>query len=82
MQIIIVKIVEEKATLRSLIKAANDIISYGYAETEEVDQIIDMAEKKIFEVFGGDSSTLANYNSKLEEPEEESIDFEELIGDK
>ena len=46
-----VKIVEEKATLRSLIKAANDIISYGYAETEEVDEIIDMAEKKIFDVL-------------------------------
>ena len=37
-----IKIVEEKATLRSLIKAANDVISYGYAETEEVDKIIDM----------------------------------------
>ena len=39
-------------------------------------------QKKIFEVFGGDSSTLANYSTKLEEPEEESIDFEALIGDK
>lgn len=46
-----VKIVEEKATLRSLIKAANDIIAYGYAETEEVDKIIDMTEKKIFDVL-------------------------------
>ena len=31
-----VKIVEEKATLRALIKAANDVISYGYAETEYI----------------------------------------------
>lgn len=45
-----VRIVEEKSILRSLIKAANDIISYGYAETEEVDRIIDMTEKRIFDV--------------------------------
>jgi replicative DNA helicase len=52
-----VKIVEEKATLRALIKAANDVIAYGYAETEEVDKIIDMTEKRIFDV-------LQNRNSK------------------
>ena len=46
-----VKIVEEKATLRSLIKAANDIISLGYAESEEVDKIIDTTEKRIFDVL-------------------------------
>ena len=52
-----VKIVEEKSTLRLLIKAANDIISLGYAESEEVDKIIDTTEKKIFDV-------LQNRNSK------------------
>ena len=52
-----IKIVEEKATLRSLIKAANDVIAYGYAENEEVDKIIDMTEKRIFDV-------LQNRNSK------------------
>ena len=46
-----VKIVEEKATLRALIKAANDVISYGYAETEDVDRIIEMTEKRIFDVL-------------------------------
>lgn len=45
-----IKIVEEKAILRNLIKASNDIVSLGYAETEEVDDIIDSAEKKIFEI--------------------------------
>lgn len=45
------KIVEEKSTIRKLIKAANDVISYGYAETEEVDKIIDTAEKRIFDVL-------------------------------
>lgn len=46
-----VKIVEEKSTLRSLIFAANDVIAYGYAETEEVDRIIEMTEKRIFDVL-------------------------------
>lgn len=45
------KIVEEKSVLRSLIKAANDVIAYGYAETEEVDKIVDMTEKRIFDVL-------------------------------
>lgn len=45
-----IKIVEEKAILRNLIKTSNDIVSLGYAETEEVDDIIDLAEKKIFEI--------------------------------
>ena len=52
-----VKIVEEKAVLRSLIKAANDILAMGYASNEEVSAIIEKTEKKIFDV-------LQNRNSK------------------
>jgi len=46
-----VKIVEEKATVRNLIKAANDILKMGYSGTEEVDNIIEQTEKKIFDVL-------------------------------
>lgn len=46
-----IKIVEEKSILRELIKTANELITLGYAETEEVDVIIDQAEKKIFETI-------------------------------
>lgn len=46
-----VSIVEEKSTLRNLIKAANDIISVGYAGTEELDSIIEKTEKRIFDVL-------------------------------
>ena len=46
-----VKIVEEKATLRSLIKVANDILAMGYASTEEVNSIIEKTEKRIFDVL-------------------------------
>ena len=44
-----VKIVEEKSMLRNLLKTANEIISLGYEEKEAVEDIMDNAEKKIFE---------------------------------
>ena len=46
-----VKIVEEKSLLRSLIKAANDLIQLGYSQNEEIEKIIDNAEKKIFDIM-------------------------------
>ena len=46
-----IKIVEEKAILRNLIKTANEIITLGYDPTEEVEDIMDNAEKKIFDIM-------------------------------
>ena len=46
-----IKIVEEKSILRNLIKTANDIITLGYDPTQDVEDIIDSSEKKIFEVM-------------------------------
>lgn len=46
-----IKIVEEKATLRNLIKTANEIIELGYDPTEEVENIMEGAEKKIFNIM-------------------------------
>ena len=46
-----IKIVEEKSILRNLIKTANDIITLGYDPTQDVEDIIDNSEKKIFEVM-------------------------------
>ena len=46
-----VKIVEEKSTLRQLIKTANEIIELGYNPTVVVDVIMEGAEKKIFNVM-------------------------------
>ena len=45
-----VKIVEEKSTLRNLIRVANDIIKTGYSQTEELDSIIEQSEKGIFDL--------------------------------
>ena len=46
-----IKIVEEKSLLRSLLKTANEIIKLGYDETQEVDFLMDQAEKKIFDTI-------------------------------
>ena len=46
-----IRIVEEKATLRRLIKTANEIIELGYNPAEEVEDIMESAEKKIFEIM-------------------------------
>jgi len=45
-----VKIVEEKYILRNLISTSNELIALGYDETEEVDSIMDVAERRIFDL--------------------------------
>ena len=45
-----IRIVEEKSILRRLITASNDIIKESYEAAEDLDIIIDHAEKKIFEI--------------------------------
>ena len=46
-----IKIVEEKSILRSLIKTANELIEIGYDQNEEVEILMDSAEKKIFDLM-------------------------------
>ena len=48
-----IHIVEEKSILRKLRKTANDLISLGYAQNEDIDVIIEQAEKKIFDIMQG-----------------------------
>ncbi|MDR0880697.1 MAG: replicative DNA helicase [Clostridioides sp.] len=45
-----VDIVKEKSVLRQLIKASNDIISLGYDKSTKVADVLDEAEKKIFDI--------------------------------
>lgn len=44
------RIVEEKATLRRLIEAGTKIVSEAFEEADEVDQVLDRAEKNIFDI--------------------------------
>lgn len=39
---------EEKSMLRALIKTADELITLGYDPTQEVEQVIDTAEKRFF----------------------------------
>lgn len=45
-----IKIVEEKSILRSLIKTSNELIDLGYDQTLETDEIIEKAEKSVFDL--------------------------------
>jgi replicative DNA helicase len=45
-----IRIVEEKSILRQLIAASNDIINESYQAADELDVILDRAEKKIFDI--------------------------------
>src|SRR6478672_1698913 len=44
------KIVREKALLRQLIAASNDILRDAYAPHEQADLVLDKAEKRIFDI--------------------------------
>jgi len=69
------KIVEEKSILRRLIKSCNDVILKSYEDTEEVNAIIEKAEKSIFDItqgrhregFAPISEVLLKSFSKIEE---------------
>lgn len=47
------KIVEEKSTLRKLIASSNEIIGKAYEDSEDVNAIIEVAEKNIFDITQG-----------------------------
>ena len=51
-----INIVQEKAMLRNLIKTANEIIELGYNPTEDVEDIMNGAEKKIFDLIQNKNS--------------------------
>ena len=46
-----IRIIEEKSILRNLIQTSNQLIELGYAQAEDVDFIMDEAEKRIFNIM-------------------------------
>src|SRR5687768_13794153 len=44
------KIIQKKATLRRMTSAAADISKLGYQESDEVEELLDQAEQKLFSV--------------------------------
>ena len=75
-----IKIVEEKSMLRNLIKTANEIISMGYDQTEDVSDVMDVAEQKIFDVMQKKNST--GYTSIKDVLVESFTKLEELYNQK
>ena len=59
-----IKIVEEKSTLRKLIKSATSIIEESYNKQDKVEAVLDLAQKKIFDLVekqgSNDYEPLAN----------------------
>ena len=51
-----IKIVEEKSISRNLIKTANEIIDLGYNQTDNIEDIMNSAEKKIFDIMQSKNS--------------------------
>lgn len=45
-----IKIVEEKSTLRKLIRSATSIIEESYNRQDKVEEVLDLAQKKIFDL--------------------------------
>ena len=52
-----VNIIKEKSTLRKLIDAGEEIVSKAYDDSDEIENIIDTAEKRIFSITSRDNST-------------------------
>ena len=46
-----IKIIKKKSILRNLIQTSNQLIELGYSQNEEVDYIMDEAEKRIFNIM-------------------------------
>lgn len=52
-------IIQKKSTLRRLLNAANDITNLGYNEEQDIEKVLDEAEKKIFAV--SENHTKSNF---------------------
>lgn len=75
-----IKIVEEKSTLRTLIRTANELITLGYDPTQEVEELMDNAEKKIFSVM--QSRNQKGYSSMKDILVDTFVELEELYNRK
>ena len=52
-----IKIVDEKSMLRRLIKASNEIIEKSYGGQDQVENVVDFAQKKVFDIAEKRSSS-------------------------
>lgn len=75
-----IKIVEEKSSLRTLIKTANELITLGYDPTQDVEELMDNAERKIFSVM--QSRAQKSYSSMKDILVDTFVELEQLYNRK
>jgi replicative DNA helicase len=72
------KIVREKKILRDLISTATEIVTNSYNESDDVEEILDLAEKSIFEI--SEKRTRRSFYSLNEVVKDNFKSIEKLIG--
>ncbi|KMP11043.1 DNA helicase [Candidatus Nitromaritima sp. SCGC AAA799-A02] len=72
------KIVREKKILRDLIHTATEIVSNSYGESDSVEEILDRAEKSIFEI--SEKRTRRSFFTLKEVVKENFRSIEKLVG--
>ena len=75
-----IRIVAEKASLRALIKTANELLTLGYDPTQEVEELMDNAERKIFGVM--QSRAQKSYSSMKDILVDTFVELEQLYNRK
>lgn len=75
-----IKIVQEKSTLRKLIKASTSIIEESYNKQGEVEDVLDAAEKRIFDI--AEKRTTSDFESLNQVLERGFIEIERLFNNK
>lgn len=75
-----IKIVEDKSTLRKLIKSATQIIEESYNKQDKVEDVIDIAQKKIFDLAERQGSN--EYESLANVLERGFLEIERLFNNK
>lgn len=75
-----IKIVEDKSTLRKLIKSATQIIEESYNKQDRVEDVIDIAQKKIFDLAEKQGSN--EYESLANVLERGFLEIERLFNNK
>ena len=75
-----IKIVQEKSTLRKLIKASTSIIEESYNKQGEVEDVLDAAEKRIFDI--AEKRTTSDFEPLNQVLERGFIEIERLFNNK
>ncbi|WP_195973039.1 replicative DNA helicase [Clostridium thermobutyricum] len=75
-----IQIVQEKSTLRKLIRASNEIIEESYNKQGEVESVLDKAEKRIFDI--SEKRTTSDFESLGTVLERGFIEIERLYNNK